>query len=211
MIEYKVYTKLKVYPVATFHIFSHAKRYINAQQRVWPNAKFRTEWIDEKGLHVLEEKPSPKFISVGIADFRPSKDGFTVKLDPKKIAHPQDDALFCPSCHNLTGDGVFNSDDWCEKYKAWRIKYHLDTVETPDHFQYDAELNKKLKEKQVASLFGIPIKLTTSLSWWEKLTWWLTPTERFISADFGKGDDKTVTTIVEYKKQRGKIYIVNIK
>ena len=62
---------------------------------------------------------------------------------------------------------------------------------------------------QMFSLFGIPIKLTTSLNPWEKLLWFLTPTKKQIVYD--SSGEKKMLSIILYKKRKDKIYIVSVE
>lgn len=69
---------------------------------------------------------------------------------------------------------------------------------------------KKIAPKEEMSLYGVPFKTTDTLSWWEKLLWWLTPSKTFVSVDPGVPDgDHTV--VMKFKKRNGKFFIVDIK
>ncbi len=46
MLYYCVFTKLRRYPDAIFHNKSHALKFIQEQQLIWRNAKFRIEIKD---------------------------------------------------------------------------------------------------------------------------------------------------------------------
>lgn len=79
-----------------------------------------------------------------------------------------------------------------------------------DEFYGESEAEAGLRVEKEMSIYGMPIKTTDTLSWWEKLLWWLTPSKTFVSVDPGVPDgDHTV--VMRFKKRKGKIFIVDIK
>lgn len=95
----------------------------------------------------------------------------------------------------------------------YKVKDTISMADVPPEFikirKKDIRGNYKLKvdpkkmapkEKKPMSLYGMPIKLTTELSLWEKLMWKLTPTKTIYTSD----------GVVKLKQRKGHIFIVDI-
>lgn len=99
------------------------------------------------------------------------------------------------------------------KPTKYKVKDTISMADVPPQFvklrKKDIRGNYKLKvdpkkmapqEEKPMSLYGMPIKLTTELSLWEKLMWKLTPTKTIYTED----------GVVKIKQRKGHIFIVDI-